>query len=776
VGVSVIERRHDYLIRIRPRASLIQVSQGRTVLATDLDGFVRGGADTGLFVHETRLLSRWRYLVGGVAPTPVALSSVSQHSWLGYYVTLPPGASSPSRDEGSGHVEQVSEQTLELRLSRYVGGGLHEDVDLTNFSSHPTSFLLELEVDGDFADQEELAGQRRHHGGETRTSWREADVGWELLIDHRAQRPAHDGDAGPARIHRAVEVRFRGASTPKLVGGRVRFAVDLPPGATWHACVDVIGLIEQKVLAPAYGCRSFGKTKSTIDAARDSFLQGSTSFATREDDTLAPVVVAALEQAKHDLASLRLDEAGTDVAAWTVAAGLPTYLALFGRDTLTAGWQAALLGPELMSGALEVLARYQGTVVDDWRDEQPGRHLHEAHTGPLAMLDCTPRRRYYGSATTSGFYGFVLSELWHWTGDRGHTAQLLEPAVAALRYLDERSPRSRSGFYQYQTRSRQGVVHQGWKDSRDAIVYEDGTPVAPPIATCEEQAFVYAAKLHLSEFFWSRRDKDTAKRLYREAADLKRRFNESFWLEREGFIAMGLDADERPIRSISSNPGHCVAAGIVDEELVVPVVRRLFEEDLFSGWGVRTLSALHPAYNPYSYHRGSVWPVEQGSFAMGFMRFGLRRELERLCRAQFEAARLFDFHRLPEVFGGQPRDADHPFPALYARANSPQAWSCSTLFLMLQAMLGLYPYAPLRLLIVDPVLPAWLPEISLRGLRVGDARVTLRFWRTASGATSWEVIEQVGTLHVLRQASPWSLTARVPERVVDFFSSLLPGH
>jgi glycogen debranching enzyme len=434
-----------------------------------------------------------------------------------------------------------------------------------------------------------------------------------------------------------------------------------------------------------------------------------------------------------------------------------------------------MLGPELMLGTLATLARYRGRREDDWRDEQPGRLLHEAHTGPLASLDYNPRRRYYGSATTSGFYAVVVSALWHWTGDRELVRRFLGTALGALEWLDRRSPRSRGGFYQYRTRSSQGVEHQGWKDSRDAMVYEDGSPVLAPIATCEEQAFVYAAKIGLAEVLYWMDDKAGARRLYAEAADLKARFNAAYWMEREASFAMGLDSDERQIRSVGSNPGHCIAAGIVEKSLVEAAARRLFAPDLWSGWGIRTLSSEHPAYNPYSYHRGSVWPVEQGSFALGLMRFGLHDELERLTRAQFEATRLFDFHRLPEVFGGHPRDADHPFPPLYVRANTPQAWSSSMLFMLLQALLGLYPYAPLRLLIVDPRLPAWLPQITISGLRVGEAVVSLRFTRHGR-RTAYEMLDLVGELRVVRQPSPWSLTATMPERFVDVLGSLAPGH
>jgi glycogen debranching enzyme len=270
-------------------------------------------------------------------------------------------------------------------------------------------------------------------------------------------------------------------------------------------------------------------------------------------------------------------------------------------------------------------------------------------------------------------------------------------------------------------------VNQGWKDAADSIVDQDGKCVEPPIATCEEQSFVYVAKLHFSELLWWLGMPDEARRLYREAAELKKRFNEAFWMEQEGFFAMGLDSRKRQIRSIASNPGHCLATGIVDEALVERTARRLLADDMFSGWGIRTLSSENPAYNPYSYHRGSVWPVEQGTFAIGFARYGLRDYMHRLCSAQFKAAALFDFYRLPELFSGHARDAAHPFPANYPNANSPQAWSASAVFAMVQAMLGLYPYAPLNILMVDPHLPDWLPELTIRDLRVGDSTTTVHF-------------------------------------------------
>ena len=766
----------DYLVRLRPRDDTLYVSQGRTVLATERDGFINESPEHGLFAHQTRLLSRYRYLINDQPPRPVALSNVAQHSWLGYYIFLPPGVDTGEPDQGSGQLQDITQQTLELRISRYVGEGIHEDIDLTNFTQQPITFQLKLEIDADFADQAETRGTRQQYG-ETARQWREIDGAWELVLHYYAGHEYHQqGNIGTARIHCGITLSIEQAtSPPSYQDENLIFSIKLAPLDTWHVCLNLIPLIDGKTMVPLYGCRSFTGKHNEYDMRRDIFLSEATVFTTPESNTLAPVVIGAIEQAKRDLASLRLYDLDRDERAWTMAAGLPMYVALYGRDVLTAAWQASLVSPDMMRGTLPELATWQGKEVNDWRDEQPGKMLHEAHTGPLAMLNYNPRRRYYGAATTSGFYPVAVSELWHWTGDKELVRTLVDPAMKALRWLDQNADLDNDGFYEYQTRSAQGTAHQGWKDSPDAIVYEDGSQVKAPIATCEEQGFAYLAKLHMSEVLWWLDEKDEAKRLFHEASELKKRFNEAFWMEDEGFFAMGLDAQKRQIKSIGSNAGHCLATAIVDEPLVLRTVSRLIANDLFTGWGIRTLSSQHPAYNPYSYHRGSVWPVENGTFALAFLRYGLHHHVELICRAQFEAAALFDFYRLPELFGGQQRDADHPFPALYPQANSPQAWSASAIFCFVQAMIGLYPYAPLNMLLLDPYLPDWLPEITLNNLRVGNSIITIRFHRAKDGMSDYEILDKRGPLHVLRQPSPWSLTASFTERLKDALTSLLPG-
>lgn len=766
---------HD-LVRLRPRTDALYVSRNFVSLATDRDGFIHDGKEHGLFVHETRMLSRYRWTVGGEALTPVALSAVEPHTWLGHYIREAPGNERGGSDHGSGMMDPDSEYTLELQLHRTVASGVRERVRLTNFTQQPTTFRLALDADADFADLQETAGERKQHGTCEQT-WDEAARA--LTFDYRAQHAyEHQDVQGEAAVHRRLTLRVASSdSEPQYeaidAGGRITFDVELPPRGTWAATVEWVPETEPLELLGGEAGTPFAESFDAWDERDRAFLDAAATFETAESRTLAPAVMATLDRARRDLAALRLYDLDDGRGGWTMAAGLPIYLALFGRDTLTTAWQGAPLGPEMLAGTLDAVARFQGTEDVAWRDERPGRMLHEMHTGPLKVLGHAPTGRYYGSMTTSAFYPVAAAEHWHWTGDRDAAFRSLKPALDALAWLDEHG--DRDGFYEYQTRSVQGTKHQAWKDSPDAIVNADGRYIEPPIATCEEQAYVYQAKFAFAETLWQLGNKDEAERLFREAQDLKDRFNEAFWMEDEGFYAMGLDAEKNQIKALGSNPGHCLACGIVPEDRARRVAERLFRPDLWSGWGVRTLSTENPAYNPYSYHRGSVWPVEHGTFAIALMRYGLWGELHRLARAQFEAAALFEHHRLPEVFGGHARTEEQPFPAFYPQANSPQAWSASAVFCFVQAMLGLYPYAPLKLLVVDPHLPEWLPELTVRGLRVGQATATIRFYRRDDGSSSYHVESVEGTLHVVRQPSPWSLTATTGERIGDALASLLPG-
>lgn len=725
------------LISLRPRSETLIISEDCSVFITGRDGFVQAKSTDGLFVHRCRVVSTYRYLMNGEPFKPITLSSINQNLWFGYYI----------QNAGSDR-DAVTANTLELKASRRLSQHFSDELTLTNFSQYSFAFEFALEIDADFADQNELAGTNRKQNGTIHKRWnKNSDESYTLVFDYAA---THDydqqGEAGLARCHRGVEIEIKvGGFGINYTGGAFRLNITLAPLES-----TVITIRAQSLYYGDHNRGPFenvGANKATPSLGSDQAF-GLTTIAT--SDSLSSRKASALDtisRATSDLTALRLRGLDTP-GGWTPAAGIPIYLGFFGRDVLFTGVNAVMLGPELLQGSLENLASWQSTGTNDWRDEQPGRMLHQAEIGPLAVLNYTPFRRYYGTITTPAVFGWALGKLWRWTGNRHAVARFIEAALKALHWLDQYCTSGCDGFYGYRKRSSGGLKNQAWKDSGGAIVYESGAEVADPIATCECQAYVYASKLHTAELLAHLGRADEGRKLFKQAEELKKRFNDAFWMPDLKFIAIGLDKDGRQIKSISSNPLHCLETGILDDGFVRQVVDRLFEMDLYSGWGVRTLSADHVAYNPYSYQRGSVWPFEQGALALGLRRYRLYDQLDRLVRDQFELAELFEHNRLPELLGGQARDLEHPFPSMYSEANWPQAWSAAAIFAHIEALLGLQPDASAHRLIVDPHLPEYLPELRLQNLRVGDASVNLTFHRRGDGHTDAAIGNVSGNLKI----------------------------
>jgi len=759
-------------IRLRPRPDAIFISRGRTVLGTDLQGTIAGKSSRqGLFVYDTRMLSRYRWTLDGRQPQLSTQSPVEQHSWLSYYFQAPRNCKrTPTHDCNP------LQQTIELKIARVVGEGLHEDVELTNHTQIHTSVLLQLEVDADFAAHREIQKMRQQKG-KLRKQWtKTSSGGWTWKFDYHSQHQFdHQGNTGTARLHRAVTLHLHADSSPSHAGRKISFQIKLAPQQSWKACLIWQPEMEGKLLPVEMECNALSGSMGEYSRKNERFLNQAARVVTTGAADLTHAVQRVIDRSRLDLSALRLFDLDQGEHNWKPAAGIPTYMAVFGRDLLASGWQASLLSNDMTRGALSIIASTQAHERNDWRDAQPGRMLHESHSDPLSVLNFTPQALYYGTVSSLPLFAVCASELLHWTGEKEFVRQFIPHALEAFAWADNYS-RNEEGFYTYTTRSKQGMKNQGWKDSSDAIVYPDGSQVQDPLGTCEMQAFMYAAKLHFAETLWWLDETDHAKRFFNEARELKKRFNERFWMDDVGYVAMAIDKDGRVVKTVASDPGHCVLSGILENEFVPRVIQRMLLPDLFSGWGIRTLSSEHPAYNPFAYHRGTVWPVENGSFVLGMARYGQHPEMWQLARVLFEAATLFDYDRLPEVFGGHPRDREHPFPCLYERADSPQAWSASVPFVVLQALLGMYPYAPLNVLFLDPWLPDWLPDVTVEDLRIGGSRLTLRFKRNDEGRTNYTVVSLDGDLHILRQPSPWSLTATWGERFKDAIMSLLPGN
>jgi glycogen debranching enzyme len=755
------------LIEVRPRTAETLISRGRTAFISDNEGEAHSEhAIQGLYIYDTRVLSQYRWRMNRKQPEFSCGSSIEQFSWMGYFIQAPKNCKATPT-----HECDPLQQTLELRLTRSVGEGMHEDVHLTNHTQIETDVTLELQYEYAFVSQTEAEKKRRQFG-KLELKWAEPEPNvWEQMADYRVQhRYRHQGNHGVAKLHRGLRLRIENAdSVPERGRQRLRFQIHLAPRAEWHVCLSWFAYVEGQLLPLAAQCSS--ANSGDWDQRRSDLLQSAASFSFPHSGDLTGLVGRVLRRSRHDLADLRMYDLDTDSGV-ALAAGVPTYMEVFGRDMQAASWASALLGPEFLRGGLNVLSPLGATETNDWRDAQPGRIPHEIHTDPLSILNFRPKSLYFGSASSSYLLPFAVAELWRWTGDLAGIRRYVDPCMNALAWADKYSLDA-TGFYRYLTHSTQGVKNQGWKDSDDAIVYADGSQVDAPIGTSEMQAFVYVAKLYFSEVMWRLGHSDVAHRLFTEAEELKKRFNEKLWMADEGFFAMGIDAKGDPIRSIASDAGLCLLSGIVDKSRIKPTVARLLEQDLFSGWGIRTLSAGHPAFNPFSYHRGSVWPVTNAGFVMAFSRYGLHEEMHRLAKAMFESANLFQHNRLPEVFAGHQRDQDHPFPGMYVRADWPQAWSASAPVLIVQALLGISPYAAAKILFIDPHLPEWLPGITVERLRVGNATVTLRFTRNADGETEYKIEDLNGALHIIRHPGPVDLTAGWAERTKEVVDGLL---
>lgn len=762
MAATTVEPRSD-LIRLETRPHELIASHSRTVLVCDRNGMVCQPHD-GLFVHETRMLSHLSWRINGECPFTVEASAVRQNSLLTFAIARPRRlVRGYSGEPGSGAARDATEETIELRLATVLSDGFHQDADITNYTIQEQPVEVEITLEADFAGLDEVLRGRRVQKGRLERVLEQEDgaaiLSWSYRAHHRR-----------CRLDRALRLAFRGLpAEAKWSRHGVRYKLRLPPGATAHLCIEASPRVEERQLHPDRGCYRL----EAVDPRAAEYLDSTTAFAPRPQPQTT--LERALERARCDLVDLRMNDLDRPDAAgrpgWIPAAGIPNYVATFGRDVLTAAWQSALLGPEILRGALQVLREMQGDHDDPWRDEEPGKMLHEAHTGPLAVLDYRPQGRYYGSFNTSPFYIIVLSEFYHWTGDKAAMLRFLPAARAALDWMDRYGHPGHRHFYAFRTRSSQGVKNQGWKDSGDALIYPDGKIVPDPIAGAPIQGFAYEAKLRMGELLWVAGERAHAARVLHQAHELKKRFNDTFWMPEENYFAMALDPKGRQVRSIGSDPGDVLATGLIARELAPAVVERLFSPELYSGWGVRTLSSRHPSYNPYSYHRGSVWPAENAAIGVGLRRYGFTDRLAQLTAAQLAIAERFQFVRLPEVICGHGKSDAQPFPPVYPKACSPQAWSAGAPVILLQMLLGLYPYAPLHTLFLEPRLPAWLPSFELERLRVGDAVVNLKFRRTATGASEYEADVIQGKLRLVRQPSPWSLFATPTERIEDLIES-----
>jgi len=516
--------------------------------------------------------------------------------------------------------------------------------------------------------------------------------------------------------------------------GRLSFEVALAPGGAWHCCLLYTLADDVRDYPSPHQCVSESHKLQHAQTLQD-WLRTVLKIGTSNED-----FYRLYRQALEDMAALRLPigNAGADRMVFMPAAGLPWFVAPFGRDSLIVSLQNLLIYPGFARGALEILGSLQATERDDYRDAEPGKILHELRRGELAHFKLIPHTPYYGTADATPLYLITLHAAWRATGDRKLIEQKLETAEHCLSWIDQYGDRDGDGFQEYQTRSPVGYENMGWKDAGDAVVYPDGSLVKGPKALCELQGYVYDAWLRMAEIFGEFGKHDRARELRVKADQLFKKFNEQFWDDGLGFYAFALDGDKKKVLTIASNPGHCLWSGIVSPERAAKVVQRLMAPDMWCGWGIRTLSTENPAFNPYNYQNGSIWPHDNAIIAMGFRRYGFGAEAARVARSISEAGSHFLLNQLPELYTSAQRH-EASFPIQYLGANVPQAWAAGAVFMLMQTMLGFMPDAPRGKLYVDPDLPPWLPDLTVTDLRMDQHQFDIRFWREGD-ETKFEVL------------------------------------
>jgi glycogen debranching enzyme len=659
----------------------IAVLEGRAFFYSDERGDVPQGSIGGFIRNDTRFIGTWVLTMNGQALQVLTSSEVDYYS-AAFFLTNP-------------ELDDAAKNDLAIRRTRFVGASVQEKLSIHNYADRPIRFELRLTVGTDFADLFEIKDVVRNRSGQITTQ--------------------NDPDAG-AISFRFANDGFKAATTVSADGiSRIEdtafvWDIALDPRGEWQATVKVES--EHPSTATEVSHDDFGDSWKWADDSLSRWMESAPVFESDSD-----ALEGVFRRSGIDLAALRVSGKlpGSAEEFSLPAAGLPWFMTLFGRDTLLTALMSMWVGPELARGGLETLSILQGEKTDEFRDEEPGKIAHEIRTGELTHLGLKPHNPYYGSTDATQLWLGLLAEYWRWTRDEEFVRRMRPTVVRALEWIDRYGDQDGDGYVEYQTRSPQGLGNQCWKDSFDGVQFADGTIPYLPIAIAEAQGYTYHAKVQVAELAERiYHDEPWAARLRDEAKALKDRFNRDFWIDaRGGYYAVGLDGDKRQIDSMTSNIGQLLATGIVPEDRAKILTDQLMSDEMFSGWGVRTMSTADAGFNPIGYHVGTIWPHDNALIAVGLYRYGYRDEANRISLALIEAA-TYSGHRLPEAFAGFPREVGR-FPVPYPTACSPQAWATAAPFAFITVMLGLDVQG--QELVARPAIPESVGRLKIRGLR-----------------------------------------------------------
>ncbi len=762
-------------VRKESRIPTLTAKDDDIFLLTDTLGNISGclpgeSSSIGLFCQDTRFLSRLELQIEN--QLPILLSSNARR---GFGLSIL--CANPYFPE-----KRIGAETIGIEREIVINGGLFEKLTVNNYGTSPVDFELSISFDADFVDLFEIRGwQRKERGKLLRPTAKEKNNKVEtelqdLLLNKNQPDQSEPGDILPSFDgQQALQEAKATKSTKDLVlayqgldgvvmESRIRFSSCQPDYFKGNTAVWRIKLDSHENVSLCYRVqlRSNGRpisrvgTPMTLKQAKSaesmelSEWQQQVTTIRSDSNTFNRLI----ERAEQDVYMLRQSFQERKV----LVAGIPWFSTLFGRDAIIAAWQTLILDPQIAKDTLIILARYQGTKEEPSKEEEPGKILHELRFGEMARCGEIPHTPYYGTVDATPLWLILYAEYYAWTGDRETLENLWEAALSAMGWIDRNS--RETGYISYNSNSLDSLLNQGWKDSADCIVDGQGHLAQGAITLCEAQSYVYEAKMHLSAIAKLMKRSDLSDRWYREAKELKNRFNRDFWMPNQDYCALALDGEGNPVDSITSNPGHCLNSGILDLEKAIYIAERLRAPDMFSGWGIRTLSSLSPAYNPMGYHIGSVWPHDNSMIAFGLR--ALAREIPERSTDLIDqtleiASGIIDmtfqqpYVRPPELFCGYERIEDNP-PVHYPVACSPQAWATGSLFQVLQTIINLVPEAGCnRVRIIEPILPEFLNCLSVKNLKVGSTLLDLEFERSGN-TTACRVAKKRGNIKVVIEA------------------------
>jgi glycogen debranching enzyme len=680
--------------RAGERTAVLQ--HGDTFAVFDLHGDIGmyGDGEQGLYHEGTRYLSRLRLRLNGLRPLLLSARVKEDNELFGADLTNP---DIPLGEPGV----VLSRDLVHLFRARFLWDGTwHESIRLRNYGHSTVQIALTLDTDADFADIFEVRGTRRDRRGTRRDP---IATGHELRFEYRGL----DGE------ERWTSIEWDRPPTT-VSGGVMRFEFELAAGAPAALTLAIRCEREGRIVAPRGFDSAMTESCEALERARAEYATIETSSERFN------------QWVRRSAADLRMLASPTPYGEYPYA-GVPWFSTPFGRDGIITALQTLWVNPRLARGVLSYLAATQADGFNAAQDAEPGKILHETRASEMARLGEVPFGRYYGSIDSTPLFVVLAGAYFERTGDRAFLTQLWPHIDRALEWIDRHGDRDGDGFVEYARRSPTGLVQQGWKDSQDSVFHADGTLADAPIALCEVQAYVYDARCRAAWIADALGDPARADRLRHQAEQLRGAFEERFWCEEERTYALALDGHKQRCRVRSSNAGHCLFGGLADPQRARRVAEGLVGPEMFSGWGIRTLSAEERRYNPMSYHNGSVWPHDNGLVAAGFSRYGFDDLVAAPFAALFEASVTMDVHRLPELFCGFHRRPGEG-PTLYPVACSPQAWAAGVVFQLIQACTKLSVDADRRLVSIDRArLPPFLTYLRLNDVALPFGRIDLLF-------------------------------------------------